>query len=230
MKDIFVLFVCLCFGSIVHAQNNSFPTTGNVGIGTTTPQYKLQVNGGVSVHGVNTVMGINGYRNFLQFVDGNHAAILYNPGQPSQLMFGFNSNGSMHWGGTAYSMILTKTGDLRIINTLAVGSSLKTGSKMSVSGKLSAHEVQVTTSNWPDYVFHQNYSLMPLDSLEQFITAYGHLPEMPTAQEVETNGVQLGEMVNKLLKKNEELTLHLIEKNKQIEALEKRVTILEADK
>ncbi|WP_454880750.1 hypothetical protein [Sphingobacterium detergens] len=98
---------------------------------------------------------------------------------------------------------------------------------LSVNGKIRVHEVKVETTNWPDYVFTKDYKLMPLDSLKDFIEINGHLPEMPTAQEVEANGVQLGEMVNKLLKKNEELTLHLIEKNSEIESQGKRLEKLE---
>ncbi|MCW8311112.1 hypothetical protein K7A41_07750 [Sphingobacterium sp. InxBP1] len=98
---------------------------------------------------------------------------------------------------------------------------------LSVNGKIRAHEIKVETSNWPDYVFKKDYNLMPLDSLEQFITTYGHLPDIPSAKEVSVNGIQLGEMVNKLLKKNEELTLHLIEKDKQIQSQAKRLENLE---
>lgn len=98
---------------------------------------------------------------------------------------------------------------------------------LSVNGKIRVHEVKVETTNWPDYVFRKDYKLMPLDSLKNFIETNGHLPEMPTAEEVEANGVQLGEMVNKLLKKNEELTLHLIEKNREIESQGKRLENLE---
>ena len=61
---------------------------------------------------------------------------------------------------------------------------------------------------------------MNLKDLEEYIIRNGHLPEIPTAREIEENGVLVSEMINKLLKKNEELTLHLIEKNKQIEKQE----------
>lgn len=98
---------------------------------------------------------------------------------------------------------------------------------LSVNGKIRAHELKVETTNWPDYVFSNDYKLMSLDSLGRFIEKNGHLPDIPTAKEVEANGLQLGEMVNKLLKKNEELTLHLIEKNSEIESQGKRLEKLE---
>ncbi|MCW8311100.1 hypothetical protein K7A41_07690 [Sphingobacterium sp. InxBP1] len=211
MKRIFILFSVLGLAFDTKGQSNAFPASGNVGIGTTAPQSKLQVIGGLSVNGRNPSPGINGFGNAIQLVDPSHAAILYNPGQSTELMYGFHSNGSMYWGhASAYSMSLTKNGDLRVMNTLAVGHGLKSGSKMSVAGKLSAQEVEVTTSNWPDYVFRSGYNLPRLSDIEKFIKENGHLPEVPKASEVEANGLQLGEMNKILLKKIEELTLQAI--------------------
>lgn len=76
--------------------------------------------------------------------------------------------------------------------------------------------------HWPDYVFHADYLLTPLDSLEQFIKLNKHLPEMPTASDVEGNGLDLGATQALLLKKIEELTLIVIEQNKRIKELEKK--------
>jgi hypothetical protein len=77
-------------------------------------------------------------------------------------------------------------------------------------------------SAWPDYIFKENYKLPNLDSLEQFIKLNGHLPEVPKAGEVETNGIDLGNNQALLLKKIEELTLIVIEQSKRIEKLEKK--------
>lgn len=98
---------------------------------------------------------------------------------------------------------------------------------LSVKGKIRAHEIKVETANWPDFVFKKDYPLMTLPELDSFIQLNGHLPNMPTAKEAERNGVDLGEMNRKLLQKVEELALHLIEKDKQIQKLEKRVIKLE---
>ncbi|MDR1112299.1 MAG: hypothetical protein LBL18_00835, partial [Bacteroidales bacterium] len=89
-------------------------------------------------------------------------------------------------------------------------------------GIVKAREVLVTLSNWPDYVFAPDYELPSLSETESYIRDNGHLPEMPSAAEVEADGVKVGEMNALLLKKVEELTLYVIELQKQINELEKR--------
>jgi hypothetical protein len=93
--------------------------------------------------------------------------------------------------------------------------------KLSVNGKIRAHEIKVETANWPDYVFAKEYKLQSLQETEQHIKDKGHLPGIPSAEEVKADGVDLGEMNAKLLKKIEELTLYLIEQNKKVDKLEK---------
>ncbi|MBN2668345.1 MAG: hypothetical protein JXR60_03865 [Bacteroidales bacterium] len=75
-------------------------------------------------------------------------------------------------------------------------------------------------SGWCDYVFEDNYNLMPLHELKEYIQKEKHLPKIPTTNEVEENDVDLGEMNQLLLKKVEELTLYIIEQNERIEKLE----------
>jgi len=84
-------------------------------------------------------------------------------------------------------------------------------------------KVAVYGINWPDYVFAADYKMPQLDSLEQFIKINGHLPEIPKAETVEKDGIDLGNNQALLLKKIEELTLIVIEQNKRIEELEKRI-------
>src|SRR5690606_483998 len=98
--------------------------------------------------------------------------------------------------------------------------------KLSVNGRIRAHEVKVETANWPDYVFHRDYALMTLSELEAYIEKNGHLPGMPTAAEAEAEGIALGEMNNKLLEKVEELTLHLIKLGAENAELRQRVESL----
>ena len=89
--------------------------------------------------------------------------------------------------------------------------------------KIYAEEIAVTANagniHWYDYVFNKDYKLMSLYELEQFIQTNKHLPEIPSETEVKENGINLGEMQGKLLLKIEELTLYIIELQKQIDEL-----------
>ena len=85
---------------------------------------------------------------------------------------------------------------------------------LSVKGNIRAHQIKVETTNWPDYVFSENYQLPSLKETEKFIQTNGHLPEVPKAETVEKEGYSLNEMDKILLKKIEELTLHIIDLDK----------------
>ncbi len=76
---------------------------------------------------------------------------------------------------------------------------------------------------WGDYVFDANYDLMPLDELEIFIEENKHLPEIPSASEIVENGIKLAEMDAKQMVKIEELTLYVIEQQKQIIEMQKSI-------
>jgi hypothetical protein len=89
--------------------------------------------------------------------------------------------------------------------------------KLAVKGTIHAQEVKVDLNvPGPDYVFEPSYDLKPLAEIETYIKENKHLPEVPSAKEMEKNGVQLGEMNMLLLKKVEELTLYSIEQNKKL--------------
>jgi len=96
-------------------------------------------------------------------------------------------------------------------------------SDLAVNGKIRASEVKVEAGPWPDYVFEEGYKLRPLAEVEQFIKANKHLPEVPSAQHMEADGLSLGEMNKLMMKKIEELTLHLIQQDIKIKALEKQI-------
>jgi hypothetical protein len=105
---------------------------------------------------------------------------------------------------------------------------IATGYSVSVDGKIMAEEVTVQNStSWPDYVFANDYKLMPLDELERSINQNKHLPNIPAAAEVEKNGIMLGDMNRKLMEKVEELTLYIIDLNKKNNALAQKVQQLE---
>jgi hypothetical protein len=92
--------------------------------------------------------------------------------------------------------------------------------KFSVDGKVVAREILVTNSSqWADYVFNEDYKLPTLTDVENYIKTNKHLPGIPTTQEVEENGIALGEMQGKLLEKIEQLTLHVIRLQKENDAL-----------
>ena len=83
--------------------------------------------------------------------------------------------------------------------------------------------VALTTGEWADYVFSADYVLNDPKYVEAFIKEHQHLPNVPSAQEVGNNGIDLGKMNAVLLRQIEELWLHTIELNKRIEQLEKKL-------
>jgi hypothetical protein len=90
-------------------------------------------------------------------------------------------------------------------------------------GKVYAREVEVTLTPFPDYVFEKDYYLMPLSDLEKFILEEKHLPNIPSAQEVEKKGMGLGELSVKQMEKIEELTLYILELHKRLDEMEKEI-------
>jgi hypothetical protein len=127
-------------------------------------------------------------------------------------------------------MRLTGEGKLAIGTTStpdALGASDLTGYTLYAAGGILSEEVRVRTG-WADYVFEENYALQPLEVVAEHIRENGRLPEMPSTQEVETNGLELGEMAVKQQVKIEEIYLHLIEMEKQIQALKKENETLKA--
>lgn len=95
------------------------------------------------------------------------------------------------------------------------------------SGLLRAREIKVDVQAWPDYVFEEDYVLMPLAEVEQFIEQNGHLPNVPSAEEMELEGMNVLETNKLLLEKIEELTLYMIKQQKTIEAQNERLNQLE---
>lgn len=92
--------------------------------------------------------------------------------------------------------------------------------KLLVDGTIGVRKVRVTQQNsWADYVFKKEYKLMSLTQLEKFIKTNGHLPEVPTENEIAKNGNDIGDTQVLLLKKIEELTMYIIQQQKEIDAL-----------
>jgi hypothetical protein len=119
-------------------------------------------------------------------------------------------------------MMIDPSGNVGIGNT-------NPDAKLTVTGQVHAQEVKVTVSApGPDYVFEKDYSLPSLDQIKTYIEENKHLPEVPSAKEMEKNGVQLGEMNMLLLKKIEELTLYVIELKRQDDIKQKEIEMLKS--
>lgn len=111
---------------------------------------------------------------------------------------------------------------------VSIGTGNAQGYKLAVAGNVIAESIIVKLQGtWPDYVFDKKYTLPPLNEVERFIKLNKHLPEIPTDQEVNEKGIDIGGMNAKLLKKVEELTLYLINQQKEIESLKAKVGTLE---
>lgn len=129
----------------------------------------------------------------------------------------------------------TKWADSKFYVHMVVGADGKVGigtetfgtERLAVNGNIRAKEIKVEASDWPDYVFQKDYKISSLSDLDRYIKSNQHLPGIPSAKEVEKNGIELGEMNKLLLQKIEELTVHLIEKDKTIEGMMERLTDIE---
>ena len=122
---------------------------------------------------------------------------------------------------TGTKMVIKKNGNVGI-------GSLNPTSKLSVNGKIHAEEVKVDLNvPGPDYVFSDDYTLNSLANIEKYVKEHRHLPGIPSAKEMEANGINLSEMNMKLLEKVEELTLHLIRLQKENNAFNERLNRLQ---
>jgi len=99
-------------------------------------------------------------------------------------------------------------------------------SKLAVNGTINAKEVKVTYSGWSDYVFDENYDLPAIEKVESYLIANKHLPDIPSAREVERKGIAVSGMLAMQMQKIEELTLYIIEQNRKIKKLEEQMANL----
>ncbi len=129
-----------------------------------------------------------------------------------------NANGMMLSG----QLSIQGTGNNYFAGNIGIGTRIP-NEKLEVNGKIRAKEIKVEANNWPDYVFKTDYNLRSLTETERFINEHGHLPDVPKAEEVETDGVSLGEMNKILLKKIEEMTLQLIQLNREVKLQSEQV-------
>jgi len=95
---------------------------------------------------------------------------------------------------------------------------------LTVAGGIHARKIYVTSLAGADFVFAKGYKLRTLQELDQFVSVNQHLPEIPSAKEMEEKGMDMGEFQIKLLQKVEELTLYIIQQQKEIEELKTRLS------
>jgi hypothetical protein len=104
------------------------------------------------------------------------------------------------------------------------GGQTATGYSLNVEGKVIATDfTALPIPNWPDYVFDKNYRLLPIPELKKFIAQNNHLPNIPSAAEIEKEGIKLGDMSKRLMEKVEELTLYVIQLQDQVDLLKKEL-------
>lgn len=187
----------------------------NFGVGLDNPQSKMHVNGDLTVGNMEAGEGS------IIFLGGTNHGVGSENGDPVSI--GRFNKELDH---TALRIQVGDDGD-ELKDKVEIGFFSTTSSQwmpgvaLYSSGEIYAKKVNVTLSSFPDYVFLPNYKLLPLRELENYIALHGHLPEVPSAEEVEKEGADLGELNKILLKKIEEMTLHLIRLEKEIEALKK---------
>ncbi|WP_340066367.1 hypothetical protein [Ascidiimonas aurantiaca] len=190
---------------------------GNIGIGTTNPQQKLQIgNNGFALH------------------DGGHKVLTFNPYTTNFGSIRYDVGGKRFTietivdGSLMTHMHIASNGDVIVNHKLGIGTWNPGTWKLAVNGNIRAKEIKVETE-WSDFVFEKDYDLPTLAEVENHIKAKGHLKDIPSAEEVAENGIFLGEMDSKLLRKIEELTLYTIQQEKRLENLESKNKKLEEE-
>ncbi|WP_418498951.1 hypothetical protein [Flagellimonas sp.] len=234
-KIVFLLMFCLAQINL-KAQwlddVDSLTTADRVGIGTTIPNEKLEVNGNVLL----TTDPANNSNNLSHSPSLRLTSSGYAPdGRARYQNWKIQAIARSIWGSGDLAFLSNTDGSgynerFRIMNNGNVGiGTTNPDAKLAVKGKIHAEEVKVDLSvPGPDYVFKEDHDLKSLEEVQSYIKEHGHLPNIPSAKEMEANGVKLGEMNMKLLEKIEELTLYTLEQEKKIEAMLLRIENLES--
>ncbi len=236
-------YVAKIISSSCTLSNSSIFDNGNVGVGTTTPGAKFVVNGKSRFLNTLTLGDDADGPSFNQLVIRNNTPEMgyYELDQAVDEKFWITIANSKQWSLIAENDAFTATQSAFVVTrgtginistvvfpngSVGIGTSSTGTAKLAVNGKIEGTEV-VVQATVPDYVFESDYRLTPLTELEKSITQMKHLPGLPSAKEVEKNGLELGDVSCKLLKKIEELTLYVIDLKKENESLNRRLSTIE---
>jgi hypothetical protein len=202
------------WGTMVEKMRIS--SMGNLGIGTTAPTAKLHI---LNTYDLNNGTGLK------LFYQGSWGT----PDYASNFRFVdiASTEGSKILQVNGYGMgvgcdppAYLSPDKLYINGNVGIGTTDPKGYKLAVNGSAIATSMTVKLyANWPDYVFKKDYQLRPLTEVKTYINQNQHLPEMPSEEQIIKEGLNLGEMNKLLTKKVEELTLYLIEKDKEMKDL-----------
>ncbi len=180
---------------------------GNVGLGTTTPINQLTLTKDL---GIQCAANVNAHK--LYASPSNTRTIRFDCSSTDSTggWEFYNSNNSK-------SLMYVRQSGIVSIGTTYSNSAYK----LAVGGKIIAEEVLVKLQSdiWPDYVFKKEYKMKTLNDLEKYVNTNNHLPGIPSANEVKKEGISIGEMQTKQMEKIEELTLYMLQMNKEIQNL-----------
>jgi len=217
----------------------------HVGIGTTNPQASLDIQTGTNKDGIVFNQTDTAYGCEIKFKnnDSLECALGYNKSSYRPSFFLWNGllkkyefyidlrNGMTGLGTNWPSAKFEVAGDMIVKTKLGINCKPPTDPvyKLFVEGGIEARKIKVTVNAFPDYCFKDDYNLMSLPDLKNFIALNKHLPDVPTAQEVEkNNGIEIGEMQTILVKKMEEQTLYILDLQRQINELKSQLERLTA--
>ena len=195
----------------------SILSNGNLGVGTPSPGARLAVQSSGNTNSTDALSVTNSSATLLAVIrdDGSTGIGTSSPSARLDVKGGGTISSTFALAvtnGTPTNILRVRDDGKVIIGTGTITSGSHTDFKLSVDGKVVAkHYVCTTGVMWADDVFEDGYALMPLTTLKEYITEKGHLPGVPTATEVEKDGFDVAAITTVLLRKIEELTLHLID-------------------
>jgi hypothetical protein len=192
--------------------------TGNVGIGTTTPSSPLSV---VNAYNVPAAFTCTSLLNTRITIANTQGQLNLGIGTATPHAYAWSSTGSFFIGDDGSPTFFVQG---MFNGSVGIGTMDTKGYKFAVNGSAIFNQAVVKLySAWPDYVFHPGYPLRPLNDLARYIRQERHLPDLPSAADVQAKGVDLGQNQAALLKKVEELTLYIIDMQKENDKERKQI-------